>query len=52
MNIDFEKGSGLVPAIIQDSTNLQVLMLGYMNKESFKKTQETKKVYFLSLIHI
>ena len=48
MNIDFEKGSGLVPAIIQDSTNLQVLMLGYMNKESFKKTQETKKVYFYS----
>ena len=48
MNIDFEKGNGLVPAIIQDSTNLQVLMLGYMNKKSFKKTQETKKVYFYS----
>lgn len=48
MNIDFEKGSGLVPAIIQDSTNLQVLMLGYMNEESLNKTQETKKVHFYS----
>ena len=48
MNIDFEKTGGLVPAIIQDATTKTVLMLGYMNKEAFDKTVETKKVTFYS----
>ena len=49
MNIDFNKNNdGLVPAIIQDSTTKNVLMLGYMNEEAFKKTQETKLVTFFS----
>ncbi len=48
MNIDFEKGNGLVPVIIQDATTLQVLMLGYMNAAAFKQTQEEKKVTFFS----
>ena len=48
MNIDFEKTGGLVPAIIQDATTKTVLMLGYMNKEAFDKTLETKKVTFYS----
>ena len=48
MNIDFEKMGGLVPAIIQDATTKTVLMLGYMNKEAFDKTVETKKVTFSS----
>ena len=48
MNIDFEKGNGLVPVIIQNATNLQVLMLGYMNKEAFEKTTQEKKVTFFS----
>ena len=49
MNIDFNKNSdGLVPAIIQDATTKNVLMLGYMNQEAFSKTQETKKVTFYS----
>ncbi len=48
MNIDFEKGGGLVPAIIQDDRDLQVLMLGYMNAEALAKTQETGKVTFFS----
>ena len=39
---------GLVPAIIQDATTMTVLMLGYMNKEAFDKTVETKKVTFYS----
>jgi len=39
---------GLVPAIIQDFTTKNVLMLGYMNDEALKKTRETKKVTFLS----
>ena len=48
MKIDFEKGGGLVPAIIQDAMTKNVLMLGYMNEESLKKTIETKKVTFWS----
>lgn len=48
MNLDFAKQGGLIPAIIQDNTTLKVLMLGYMNEESFKKTQETGKVTFYS----
>lgn len=49
MNIDFNKNSdGLVPAIIQDATTNNVLMLGYMNQEAFEKTQETQKVTFFS----
>ena len=49
MNIDFNKNSdGLVPAIIQDATSKNVLMLGYMNQEAFEKTQKTKKVTFFS----
>ena len=49
MNVDFSKSAhGLIPAIIQDNTTLQVLMLGYMNAESFQKTIETGKVTFFS----
>ena len=48
MNINFEKQNGLVPAIIQDSVTLNVLMLGYMNEEAYKKTVSTKKVTFYS----
>ena len=48
LNIDFDKGNGLVPAIIQDAETKNVLMLGYMNREALDKTLETKKVTFLS----
>jgi phosphoribosyl-AMP cyclohydrolase / phosphoribosyl-ATP pyrophosphohydrolase len=48
MNIDFNKGNGLVPVIVQDYTNLQVLMLGYMNEEAFTKTQTEGKITFFS----
>ncbi len=49
MKIDFTKNSdGLIPAIIQDVTTKNVLMLGYMNEAALKKTQETKKVTFFS----
>ena len=47
-NIDFEKGGGLVPAIIQDARSELVLMLGYMSPESFDKTLESGKVTFFS----
>jgi len=48
MEIDFEKMGGLVPAIIQDATTKNVLMLGFMNQEAYNKTLETKKVTFYS----
>ena len=48
MKIDFEKGGGLVPAIIQDATTKNVLMMGYMNQEELDTTLETKKVTFWS----
>lgn len=48
MYIDFNKMNGLVPAIIQDVVTKNVLMLGYMNQEAYRKTIETKKVTFWS----
>ncbi|OYQ44845.1 bifunctional phosphoribosyl-AMP cyclohydrolase/phosphoribosyl-ATP diphosphatase HisIE [Flavobacterium aurantiibacter] len=48
MKIDFDKENGLVPAIIQNYQNGSVLMLGYMNREAYEKTCETKKVTFFS----
>ena len=48
MKIDFTKGNGLVPVVIQDNNTDQVLMVGYMNKEAFKKTKKDKKVTFFS----
>ena len=48
MNINFEKSNGLVPVIVQDVITLQVLMLGYMNKEALQKTTESGRVTFFS----
>lgn len=48
MKLDFKKGNGLIPAIIQDFKTGEVLMLGFMNEESLKKTLETNLVYFYS----
>jgi phosphoribosyl-ATP pyrophosphohydrolase/phosphoribosyl-AMP cyclohydrolase len=48
MDIDFEKGGGLVPAIIQDWSTNKVLMLGFMNKEALQKTKTEGKVTFYS----
>ena len=48
MNIDFTKNNGLVPAIIQDEKTGKVLMLGYMNRESYEKTRATGRVTFFS----
>ena len=47
-NIDWSKGQGLVPAIVQDANTEQVLMLGYMNEESLSKTQKSGLVTFYS----
>ncbi|GEN70776.1 bifunctional phosphoribosyl-AMP cyclohydrolase/phosphoribosyl-ATP diphosphatase HisIE [Chryseobacterium lathyri] len=48
MKIDFDKNNGLVPVIIQDSRTQQVLMLGYMNEEAYKKTEREGIVTFFS----
>jgi phosphoribosyl-ATP pyrophosphohydrolase/phosphoribosyl-AMP cyclohydrolase len=49
MKIDFKKyHDQLVPAIVQDYTTQKVLMLGFMNDEAFRKTEELGKVTFFS----
>ena len=48
MNVDFQKGGGLVPAIVQDATTGRVLMLGYMNEEALQKTHTSGLVTFFS----
>jgi len=45
---DFSKLNGLVPAVIQDSKTLRVLMLGFMNEEALRITRETGRVTFFS----
>ena len=46
--LDFEKGKGLIPTIIQDYKTNEVLMLAYMSEESFKLTCDEKKTWFYS----
>ncbi len=46
--INFEKLNGLVPAIIIDAQNNNVLMLGFMNMEALQQTMEKQKVVFFS----
>ena len=49
MKIDFNKNKdGLIPAIIQDKSTKNVLMLGYMNEQAYKETVKTKKITFYS----
>lgn len=48
MRIDFKKGNGLVPVVIQNKWTLQVLMLGYMNQEAYLKTKSEGIVTFYS----
>ena len=47
-SVNFEKMNGLVPAIIQEYKTNEILMLGFMNKESWEKTLKSKKVTFWS----
>jgi phosphoribosyl-ATP pyrophosphohydrolase/phosphoribosyl-AMP cyclohydrolase len=46
--IDFSKGDGLVPAIVQDADTGAVLMLGYMNREALEQTLTRKRAVFFS----
>ncbi len=48
MDLDFTKLGGLLPAIIQDASSGDVLMLGFMNAEAFAATQASGEVTFFS----
>ncbi len=48
IRINFAKDSGLVAGIVQDARTGQILMLGFLNQESFRKTTETGYVTFWS----
>lgn len=46
--MNFEKGGGLITAVVQDSSSDKVLMVGYMNEAALQKTIAEKKVTFFS----
>ena len=48
MELDFGKLGGLIPAVIQDVTSNEVLMLGFMNEEAYAATQASGEVTFFS----
>ena len=47
-NIDFSKGNGIVPVIVQDANTKEVLTLAYSNKESLERTLSTGNSWFWS----
>jgi phosphoribosyl-AMP cyclohydrolase len=48
VEIDFDKMQGLAPAIVQDAANGDVLMLGFMNREAWERTESTGYATFFS----
>ena len=46
--LDFKKGNGLLPAIVQDYKTGEVLMLAYMNEEAWDKTLQTQEAHYWS----
>ena len=46
--MDFSKLDGLIPAVVQDSTSGEVLMVGFMNDEAWQRTCDTGYVTFYS----
>jgi phosphoribosyl-AMP cyclohydrolase len=46
--VDFEKSRGIVPAIAQDAATGEILMLAYMNEESFRETTRTGRACYFS----
>ena len=47
-DLDFDKGNGLIPTVVQDVTSRKVLMLAYVNATSLKKTFETGYAHYWS----
>ena len=50
VKLDFDKQGGLVPVIVTDYKTGQVLMLAYMNEESYQLTLETKQMHYWSRV--
>ncbi len=48
IKLDFKKAGGLIPAIVQDATTGEILMLAYMNQEAFDATLSTGKATYYS----
>ena len=48
IKLDFDKQAGLIPAIILDHETKDVLMLAYLNEESYQKTLETGQMWYYS----
>ena len=48
IKLDFSKGNGLLPAIVQDYKTGKVLMLAYINEEAWQKTLETGEAHYWS----
>ena len=48
MQMDFEKGGGLMPVIVQDASTNEVLMMAYMNRDAWEETLKRKKACFWS----
>jgi phosphoribosyl-AMP cyclohydrolase len=46
--LDFAKGDGLIPVVVQDDETGDVLMLAYVNEESLRRTRESGQVWFYS----
>jgi len=48
VSLDFDKMSGLLPAVVQDAASGQVLMVGFMNQDAYENTLEKGYVTFFS----
>ena len=48
VELDFEKGKGLLPAVVQEFQTGKVLMLAYINRASWEKTLETGEAHYWS----
>ncbi|PJA42540.1 MAG: bifunctional phosphoribosyl-AMP cyclohydrolase/phosphoribosyl-ATP diphosphatase, partial [Lysobacterales bacterium CG_4_9_14_3_um_filter_62_6] len=47
-SLDWDKGDGLLPVIVQDASSARVLMLGYMNRAALELTLSSARVTFFS----
>ena len=48
LELDFDKMNGLLPAVVQDSSDGEVLMVGFMNREAMQRTADSGYVTFFS----
>jgi phosphoribosyl-AMP cyclohydrolase len=46
--LDFEKGNGLIPVVVQDAESKEVLMMAYANEEALEKTLSTGYAHYWS----